>query len=97
MSKLVVDKNLVKRVAVNSRIILSDDELIKFVEDFKEILNIFSKLEKFDVDNVEPSFRPVKVVNIFRDDVVTPSLPVNVALKNSAHKKDNYFLGPKVI
>ncbi len=92
-----ITKELIKKVAHQSKLNLSDDEIEKLIPQLKEILDIFSKLDKVDTANIEPSFHPIEIKNITREDKIEPSLSNEEALSQTPHKKDNYFLGPKAI
>ena len=92
-----VDKELIKRVAIVARLELTGEEEIQFVEDFKEILDAFSKIEEVDTSGLEPSFQPVEIRNRLRGDNVEDSFTQEEALSNTSHKKDGYFKGPKAI
>lgn len=90
-----VTKELIKKVADNARLKLSDAELESFIPELKEILEYFSKLNKLDTEGIKPSFHPIELKNITREDKPTRSLSSHEALSNTRHKKDNYFKGPK--
>ena len=92
-----VNRELILKVAKNSRLNLSEHEISQFTNDFKEILNAFSALNELDTIDVKPSFHPVELKNHLRDDIPRPSVPVDQILSNSHHKKDNYFVGPKAL
>ncbi len=62
----------------------------------QEILEAFGKLDKIDVKNEKPSFQPIELSNVMREDKVEKCLTQEEALKNTKNKKDGYFLGPKV-
>ena len=97
MPKVNVDKELLLRVAKNARLKLSDQEVEEFLPQMKEILEAFNKLDKLDVSNEKPSFQPLQLKNVFRDDTVGKCLSQKEALANTKHKKNGYFLGPKVV
>ncbi|MBI2148357.1 Asp-tRNA(Asn)/Glu-tRNA(Gln) amidotransferase subunit GatC [Candidatus Woesearchaeota archaeon] len=92
-----INKELILKVAKNSRIKLTDKEIEEFVPQFKEILNSFSELDKINTENVNPSFHPVDIRNALREDKPKDSIPTEELLKNAKHKKGNYFLGPKAL
>jgi len=96
MAKPTVDKQLLLRVADNARLNLSEPEIKKFLPQLREILEAFSKLDEIAVSNEEPSFQPIKLTNVMREDKVEKCLSQEEALKNTKNKKDGYFLGPKV-
>lgn len=92
-----VDEQLIRKVASLARLNLSDAEVKEFLPQMKEILESFSMLDEVDVSKTEISFQPVELKNAVRQDKVEPSLPEDVALSNSEHKKDGYFKGPRAV
>lgn len=97
MEKLVVSRDLLLKVAKNARVNLTEKEIQILLPQFEEILKTFSKVAEVDVKGVEPAFHPIEIKNVFRQDLVGKSLPRELALKNTLHKKDGYFKGPKVV
>ena len=92
-----ITKELVERIASNARINLSDDEIEKLLPQLKEILAAFSELDKVDTKNVQPSFHPIEIKNVSRDDIKGECLPQEQALSLTPHKCDGYFRGPKTL
>jgi len=97
MPKQSVDKKLLLRVAKNARLNLTEAEVEKFLPQLKEILKAFSKLDRVSVEKEKPSFQPIPLSNVIRKDSVEKSLTQEEALRNTKHKKDGYFLGPKAL
>jgi len=92
-----VDKELIKKVADNARLNLTESEINEFLPQLKEVLSNFEIIIKAPTKYVEPSFQPIEIKNITREDKVEPSLSQEEALKNSKHKQNGYFKGPKAI
>ena len=92
-----VDGELIKHVAEVARLNLTDAEIKKFVPQLKEILTAFSEIDKVDTGNVKPSFQPVELKNVMREDKAGLSLTQEEALRNAWHKKDGYFKGPRAV
>ena len=92
-----VNKELIIKVAKNARLHLTEEEVKEFVPQFKEILSAFSELDKLRTDNAKPSFQPIKIGNVLRDDLAKECVPKEELLKNAEHKKDSYFLGPRAL
>lgn len=92
-----VDAELIKRVAANARLNLTDKEVKEFIPQFKEIIDYFSMLDEVNVKGIKPRFQPVEVKNALREDKPEPSLTQEEALKNAQHKKDGYFKGPRAV
>jgi len=97
MPKPKVDEELLAKVAENARLNLTKAEKKKFLPELKEVLNFFSELDKLDVSKEKPSFQPLEIKNVFREDKVSKCLSQEKALSNTSHKKDGYFKGPRVV
>lgn len=92
-----IDKKLIEHVADVARLKLTEKEINEFIPQLKEVMGAFSKLQEVNTKGVNPSFQPVEIKNVFREDVVTDSLSQEDALLNTEHKKDGYFKGPKAV
>ena len=93
-----VDEELIRRVATVARLKLSEEEVKKFVPQFKEILESFQILDEVDVSDTKMSMQPVEIRNVLREDVPGKCLSQEVALAQSKnHKSDGYFKGPKAV
>lgn len=92
-----VDKELIEHVAELARLRLSDKEVKQFVKELKEVLDAFSTIDKCSTKGIKPSFQPVEIKDMTRDDLVEPSLSQKDALANTEHKKEGYFKGPRAV
>ena len=63
----------------------------------KEILETFSLLKEVNTKGVKPSFHPVEMKDVMRDDKERGCLSQKEALSLAPHKKNGYFMGPKVV
>lgn len=90
-----INKELILKVAKNSRLELTEKEIKEFLPQLKQILEAFSKIKEVKTDNIKPSFQPIELKNIYREDKVEACLPQEYALKNTRHKRNNFFIGPK--
>ena len=92
-----IDKELIKKVATNARLNLTEAEIKEFIPQLKEIINNFEIINKAPTKNIEPSFQPLEIKNITREDKTEPCLSQEDILKNSKHKSNGYFKGPKAL
>lgn len=90
-----IDKELVKRVADNARLKLTDKEIENFTKQLSDILSTFRKLDEVDTKNVKASFHPQEMKNVLRDD--KPEEWKWQPLANTKHKEEKYFKGPKIV
>ena len=92
-----IDQELLQKVAKNARLSLSEEEKKKFLPQLQEILKAFSVLDDLEVSKEKPSFQPIELKNVWREDKIEKCLSQEEALSNTKHRKDGYFKGPKVI
>ena len=92
-----INKELIQHVANVARLKLTDKEIEKFLPQLKEVLEAFSKLNEVNTDKVEPSFQPIDMKNVMRDDNIDLCLTQDEALLNAKNRKNGYFKGPKVL
>jgi aspartyl-tRNA(Asn)/glutamyl-tRNA(Gln) amidotransferase subunit C len=87
----------VEHIAALARLEFSDDEKEKFTHQLNDILQYIEKLNELDTSKVEPLSHVIELSNVFREDVVKPSISAEEALKNAPAKIDTFFKVPKVI
>ena len=92
-----IDKELIERVAKVSRLTLNEKEKESFVKDFKDVLDVFSKIGKVNTDNVELSVQPIKIENVFREDKIGKSLSEKEVFQNTELKEKGFFKGPRIL
>ena len=81
----------VRRIAFMARVGFSEEELIKISGELGEILNHFSALDLVDTSGVSVVGIPGEITNVWREDVVKPSLPATVALRNAPEQVKGFF------
>jgi len=87
----------VEHIAELARLEFNESEKQRLTHELNEILLYMEKLNELDTSNVEPLSHVIELSNVFREDVVRPSIPPEEALKNAPAKKDTFFKVPKVI
>ena len=92
-----VDKFLIEHIAELARLKLNEKEVRRFLPQLKEILEYFSKLDRVDTSKTKPSFQPVELKNMMREDKIKECLGQEKALANAKEKKDGYFKGPMAV
>lgn len=87
----------VKYVAHLARLSLTPAEEEKFGAQLNHILGYIEKLKELDVSQIEPTAHAVPLVNVFRPDVVRPSISNEDALRNAPAKANGLFIVPKIV
>ena len=87
----------VEKVALLARLRLSDEELETLTPQLASIVAYVEQLSELDTSGVEPMAHAVERNNVFRDDVVQPSLPVDQALANAPKQDGECYQVPAVL
>ncbi len=89
-----VTPELIRKVASVARLNLTYEEVEEFTPQLKEVLESFSSIDNIDTEGLDPSYQPVHLRNMLREDEKKDSLTQEQALRN-ARSKDGYIIGPK--
>jgi len=90
-------KEQVEHIAVLARLKLSPNEIEKFAHELTVILEYVDQLKSVNTEGVEPKDQFISAENVFRNDIVRPSLSREKALANAPDKDNEFFRVPKVI
>jgi len=97
MSAQKITLDDVRHVAMLSRLALPEDRLQRLVTQLESILEYVNKISAVDVTGVEPMAHALPVFNVFREDVVEPSLSLEKVLANAPDTDPPFFKVPKVV
>ncbi|WP_455388084.1 Asp-tRNA(Asn)/Glu-tRNA(Gln) amidotransferase subunit GatC [Petrachloros mirabilis] len=92
-----ITKQEVERVAKLARLEITPAEKDTFVKQLSQILTHVEKLKQYDTKGIEPTATVLGQINVFRDDDVRASLPVEKALANAPEREGDGFSVPKII
>ena len=92
-----IDQEQVRRVALLSRLELTDGEVARFSSQLSDIVAYIEKLNELDTDGVEPLAHCLPVHTVLREDTPKPSLTNDQALANAPQRHETYFKVPKVL
>ena len=87
----------VEHVAHLARLGLTQDELSLLEGQLNHILDQYAKLAELDTDAIPPTAQTIELENILRDDVATPSLPVDEVLRNAAESSGGFIVVPPIL
>lgn len=93
-----IDKEIVKRVALLSRLSLTEDEISEYGSQLGAVLEYISKLNEIDTRDVPPTSHTLSTLkNVYRKDILKPSLKTEEALKNAPEASGDFFRVPQII
>jgi aspartyl-tRNA(Asn)/glutamyl-tRNA(Gln) amidotransferase subunit C len=92
-----LSRNDVEHVAHLARLGLTDDELTLLQGQLNHILEQYAKLAELNTEAIPPTAQTIELENILREDVVTPSLPVDEVLRNAPEAAGGYIVVPAIL
>lgn len=84
----------VDHVAMLARLGLTLDERERLREQLSTILSHIDALSELDTDAIPPTASITQAVNVWRDDLVRPSLTANQVFQNAPRSLDGCFVVP---
>ena len=75
----------------------TEEESLDCQEKLGSILGYMQELQKIDTTGVEATTHVLPLTNVFREDVVGPTLPREEALSNAADRTADSFKVPKIL
>ncbi len=93
-----IDKEMVKRIGILSRLKVPEENLETMVGELTKIMGWVEQLQDVDTDDVLPMNSVVEHMNLReRDDVINDGGIRDEVLANAPDSMDGYFLVPKVV
>jgi aspartyl-tRNA(Asn)/glutamyl-tRNA(Gln) amidotransferase subunit C len=81
----------VEKIANLARLELTAEEKGLYQGQLSAVLDYAARLNELDIAEVPPTSSAVALVNVWRDDVVEPSLPLEDVLYNAPQQAQNQF------
>jgi aspartyl-tRNA(Asn)/glutamyl-tRNA(Gln) amidotransferase subunit C len=86
----------IEHVAKLARLRLSDDEKTQLAAQLGQILEHAARVGEVAAADVVPTASPIPRTNVYREDVVEPSLPADEALRNAPERDGDRFRVPRI-
>jgi len=94
MAEVPIDIAHVSRLA---RLALTAREAREFSAQLGKLFDYINELQALDVEHGHPTAQVIPLHNVFRDDVVRPSLDHAAALANAPETDGPYFKAPRIL
>ncbi len=89
----MVSEKEVRHIGELADIGIQDDELEEFTHRFNAILEYFDVLDTAEGEGTAHA----DLINVMREDIVEPSLPLDEVLKNAPASEDGFIRAPRVM
>jgi len=87
----------VARLAALARIDLGPDELERLAGELDAVVAAVASVSSVVSDDVPATSHPLPLSDVYREDVVEPSLPVDDVLAGAPAAQDGRFLVPQIL
>ena len=87
----------VKHVAKLAHLALSEEELERVGKELNRILEHFRALAEIDTTDVPITSHAIPMVNVYREDAVRGSLPVEAIVSNAPDGVEEFFRVPRIV
>jgi aspartyl-tRNA(Asn)/glutamyl-tRNA(Gln) amidotransferase subunit C len=94
---MAITRDEVAHLARLSRLTLSDDELDTLAPQLDVILEAVARVSEVAAADIPPMTHVVPLTNVFRADVVRPSLPREQVLAGAPAVADGRFRVPRIL
>jgi aspartyl-tRNA(Asn)/glutamyl-tRNA(Gln) amidotransferase subunit C len=92
-----ISRDEVAHLARLSRLAVTDDELDLFAGQLDVILQAVARVGEVAAADIPPTSHSVPLTNVFRDDVVRPSLSQAEALSGAPDAAEGRFRVPRIL
>lgn len=92
-----IGRDDVARLADLARIQLTDEEIDRFAGEFDSIMDAVASVSEVASEDVPATSHPIAMTNVFREDVVEPTLTQEQALASAPEAQDGRFAVPQIL
>ena len=92
-----ISRDDVAHLAKLARIEMTPAELDHMASELEQILGAVKRVQEVATSDITPTSHPLSMSNVFRDDVVKPSLTNDEALSGAPAQAEDRFKVPQIL
>jgi aspartyl-tRNA(Asn)/glutamyl-tRNA(Gln) amidotransferase subunit C len=92
-----ITRDEVAHLARLSRLALTEAELDHFAGQLDAIVNAVARVQEVAADQIPPTSHALAITNVFRDDVIVPTLSADAALDQAPAAEQGRFRVPRIL
>jgi aspartyl-tRNA(Asn)/glutamyl-tRNA(Gln) amidotransferase subunit C len=96
INRIMISLEDVEHIAKLARLSLTDEEKKKYASQLSRLIDHFQQLNEIDTSSIEPVSHILPIVNVLREDKVSPSYNRDELLANAPEKENGFFKVPKI-
>jgi aspartyl-tRNA(Asn)/glutamyl-tRNA(Gln) amidotransferase subunit C len=97
MDMKTISKKEVEHIAMLARIEITEEEKELFSDQFTRILRYFGIIDDAETEEIDPTYQSLNLINIYREDIVEPSIEKKEVLRNAKNKEESFFKSPPIV
>ena len=97
MERKTISKKEVEHIAMLARIEITEEEKELFSDQFTKILRYFNIIDDAETEGIAPTYQILNLANIYREDIVEPSIEKKEILRNAKNKEKSFFKSPPIV
>lgn len=92
-----ITKEQVTHVANLARLNLTEAETEHMTKDMASIIDFVDQMNGLDISDIKPTEHIIPINNVFREDVVRPSMAIEELLRNAPEQENGCYSVPKIV
>jgi aspartyl-tRNA(Asn)/glutamyl-tRNA(Gln) amidotransferase subunit C len=92
----VIDDAITRHVARLARLGLTEDEIVRMQHELRAILEYVDQVQGLDLADIVPTTHAIPLSNVLREDLPTPSVPADLALREGPNVTADGFTVPRM-
>lgn len=92
-----ITREQVEHVAHLARLSLTEEEKVSMTKDMEMILEFADQINQFEFEDVNATAHVIPINNVFREDVMQPSMDRDKLLANAPSTEKGCISVPKVV
>ena len=92
-----ISRDDVAHLARLARLAVTEDELELFAGQLGDIISAVARVSEVAAADIPPTSHAVPMTNVFRPDVIVPSLPRDAVLAGAPAVEDDKFRVPQIL
>ena len=92
-----IAKEEIVHVGKLARLHLNEEAVNLYERQLDDVLTYMETLNRLSTESVPPTSHVISVINTFREDMLTESLPPETALNNAPETEHDTFVVPRII
>ena len=92
-----ITRDEVSHLARLARLALTEEELVHYAEQLDVILGAVAQVSEVAAEDIPPTSHALPLTNVYRDDEIRASLPVDEVLAGAPATEEQRFRVPRIL